>query len=452
MATMAATPIANTAFGMKPNSITFEEVELAGSQVRAWDQTRAKVMNGAPAFTHILYSMLNPRRPDQKAIFTKDVPTAATDGLYLILNPDTFFNYTLPERGFIVVHEILHCMFNHAAFFQAARIRGKVSFTDGTSLPYEENCMQHAADYVINDMIAQAIQEKDKFEGFALPKTVLHDPKLITCRDSLPDAYRKLYKSNKKPPSDDAGQGAGNEPGSFDVVLKPGTSEGKHSAVAAQERNDGQWKTTISAAMAAAKVMGKLPQSFSRAFEEILEPQVSWQDYIRGFFRRKMGGGSYNFRRPDRRLITRDPHIYAPSRAGFGAEHVVVAVDTSGSVTEKELALFFPEIAGILEDVKPAQLTVIWCDAKVHRVDQPDDVSDLIQLRAKGAPGGGGTSFVPVFKHVKEMGVKPDALVYLTDGMGEFPREEPGYPVLWGSIYPASKYPWGEVIDMPKVS
>lgn len=442
------TPIAGTTFDMKPKEITFQEVELTAAQSRAWDQTRAKVMAGAPAFTHILYSMLNPRRPGGKAIFTKDVPIAATDGLYLILNPDTFFNFTLAERGFAVIHEILHCMFNHPVFFHAARVRGKVSFTDGTSLPYEEQCMQHAADYIINDLIFQALQEKDRFEGFALMQNVLHDPKLITCKDSLPDAYRKLYKSNKKPPAD-AKPGSG--PGVFDVVLKPGTSEGKHAIVAAQERNDGQWKTTVSAAMAAAKAMGKLPGVISRAFEEILEPQVSWQDYIRGFFRRKMGGGSYNFRRPDRRLITRDPHIYAPSRAGFGAEHVVVAVDTSGSVTEKELALFFPEIAGILEDVKPAHLTVIWCDAKVRRVDQPDDVSDLIQLRAKGAPGGGGTSFAPVFEHVKEMGVKPDALVYLTDGVGTFPKEEPGYPVLWGNIFPSSTYPWGEVVNVPKV-
>jgi predicted metal-dependent peptidase len=66
--------------------------------------------------------------------------------------------------------------------------------------------------------------------------------------------------------------------------------------------------------------------------------------------------------------------------------------------------MFFGEMRGVLEDVKPENLYVIWCDAEVHRVDQVEDVGDLITLKGKGAPGGGGTSFVPVFQAVKELG------------------------------------------------
>lgn len=104
---------------------------------------------------------------------------------------------------------------------------------------------------------------------------------------------------------------------------------------------------------------------------------------------------------------------------------------------------------GILDDVRPAVIYVMWCDAMVHRVDEVHDTTDLLDLRMKRAPGGGGTAFEPVFDKVVELGIEPDALIYLTDGMGSFPKKAPLYPVMWGNIYPSSKYPWGDVVDVP---
>ena len=201
--------------------------------------------------------------------------------------------------------------------------------------------------------------------------------------------------------------------------------------------------------MNSAKVQGKLPASLDRMFGELLTPAVDWREKIQALFARKVGSGSYNWRRPDRRLIVRD--IYAPGRSGFGAGTVVVAVDTSGSIGERELDMFFAEMSGILEDVRPRQLLVMWCDAKVHRIDECEEAMDLNHIRAKGAPGGGGTSFVPVFDKIAEMGLEPDALVYLTDGYGYFPKPS-AYSVIWGNISaPGSvNYPFGDVVDVPK--
>jgi predicted metal-dependent peptidase len=183
---------------------------------------------------------------------------------------------------------------------------------------------------------------------------------------------------------------------------------------------------------------------------EVLNPQVDWREKIQALFARKVGSGSYDWRKPDRRLIVRD--IIAPGRSGFGAGTVVVAVDTSGSIGEPELQMFFAEMSGILEDVKPARLVIAWCDAKLHRVDEVDEPGDLAGVRKKGAPGGGGTSFIPVFDWMAEEGIQPDALVYLTDGYGSFPVFTPQYPVIWGNISPPGtvKYPFGDVVDVPK--
>jgi predicted metal-dependent peptidase len=77
----------------------------------------------------------------------------------------------------------------------------------------------------------------------------------------------------------------------------------------------------------------------------------------------------------------------------------------------------------------------------------PEDMRAWLKSPPKG---GGGTSFIPVFEWIREQGIEPDALVYLTDGMGSFPRHAPSYPVIWGNIYPEAKYPFGDVVDVPK--
>ena len=228
-------------------------------------------------------------------------------------------------------------MFNHPVMFHHCRTKKKIRFADGSELPYDERTMQMAADYLINDMIVQA-----KFAGVETPPDVLHDPALITYRDSLPDAYRKLYRHSPPPPSPPkGGQGPGGQasglaqPGSgspppspgqqpspsqpakkgFDIVLKPGQAQAKDPTVAEQQRSDQEWRTAVKAAHNLSKVQGKLPASLARAFEDIEEPQVDWTDRVEGFFKRRLGGGRYDFRKPDRRFIVRD--IFTPARSGL---------------------------------------------------------------------------------------------------------------------------------------
>jgi predicted metal-dependent peptidase len=199
--------------------------------------------------------------------------------------------------------------------------------------------------------------------------------------------------------------------------------------------------------MNSAKAQGKLPAAMQEFFKDLLEPQISWADKIEAFFARKVGNQSYSWSTLDRQLIVRG--IGAPGRVGYGCNTIVVGIDTSGSIGVREVETFFGEVRGILADLNPKELLIMWCDAKVHRVDEALDDMDLRGLREKGIPGRGGTSFVPVFDEIYERGLEPDALVYLTDGMGSFPDKAPAYPVLWGNVWPGSKYPFGAVVDVP---
>lgn len=410
---------------------------LTTQQEKLWSDTRTALIWHCPAFSHILYTMLDNAKSKHIAMFTKDVPIAATDGSNLILNPDTFFKYNLMQRVFITAHEIMHCIWDHLGLMHKFKRTGKVGYPDGNTLPYDPQLMNVATDLVINDCLIES-----KIGEYS--KDWLHDTSYATHKDSALDAYRKIFKQAQA-----MGGGQGNPVSGqgFDQHLAPGTSQGKDPDQAQQQRSQSEWQTQTAAAFNSAKAQGKMPAALAAAFEELLDPQVDWRDKIQAIFARKVGSGSYDWRRPDRRLIVQD--IYAPGRSGFGAEAVVVACDTSGSVGQKELDMFMGEIAGILEDVKPKRLFLVWCDAQIGRVDECDDASDLNEIRSKGAPGRGGTSFRPVFEWIAQQGLDPDALVYLTDGMGSFPDKAPSYPVIWGNTFPQSKYPFGDVIDLP---
>lgn len=410
-------------------------VKLTPAQEKMWSDTRSALLWHAPAFSHIFYTLLQNTGNKDQAVFTTDVPIAATDGANLILNPDGFFKMNLMERVFVASHEIMHCILNHMILGKQMATRGKVPYNDGKTLDYDHHQMNLAMDYVINAILLESklgSMPKDssgKQIGY-------YDPAIATSKDDFLSIYRKIYK---KPPQN-------NQTG-FDEHLDPGTSTGKDAQSACNERNQAQWDTEIQSGMAAAKAMGKLPANIERALTDVLEPKVDWREKIQALFARKIGSGSFDWRRPDRRLITRD--IYAPGRSGFGAGTVVVGIDTSGSIGPTELDMFMAEMSGILEDVRPKRLVIMWCDAAIGRVDECEDASDLMNIRAKGAPGGGGTSFIPVFEEIAKLGLQPEALVYLTDGMGSFPDKEPAYPVIWGNIYPSSKYPFGDVVDIP---
>lgn len=420
-----------------------KRVEITSAQEQAWDETRTALLWSAPAFSHILYTMMADGGPTG-AYFTDAVACAGTDDRFVFLNPETFFKYGLAERVFIVAHEISHAIMNHCGQMQTYKALGNVRYPDGATLPYREGLMGQAVDYIVNDLLIES--RVGKFNG-----EWLHDKSIATGHDQALAVFRKLYEEqeeSKKPSGNDPGSGASKpDQQGFDDHLAPGSGQGQSPMQAQQERSQTEWQTTVAAAMHAAKVQGKLPAAMEEFFKELLGPQISWADKIEAFFARKVGNQSYSWATLDRQLIVRG--VGAPGRVGYGADTIIVAIDTSGSIGIQEVETFFGEVRGILEDLNPKKLLIMWCDAQVHRTDEALDDMDLKGLRAKGVPGRGGTDFRPVFEEIANQHLEPDALVYLTDGLGAFPETAPPFPVLWGNIYPSSQYPFGDVVDVP---
>jgi predicted metal-dependent peptidase len=214
--------------------------------------------------------------------------------------------------------------------------------------------------------------------------------------------------------------------GRFDEHLPPSTDPvtGKEDLPDEQE-----FKEAIAKAAAAAKAMGKMPAGFQRMVDEILQPQVNWREHVRMLLTGRLGARHETWNRPNRRRLVLNPIVILPGRRGFGAEDVVCVVDTSGSTGQKELDSFFAEVGGVLQDVRPKRIHVVWCDAAVAGVDVVSSLDELGAVRAN-PKGGGGTDFRPPFEWVREQGLKPETLIYLTDGYGSFP-DDPGYPTVW---------------------
>ena len=118
-------------------------------------------------------------------------------------------------------------------------------------------------------------------------------------------------------------------------------------------------------------------------------------------------------------------------------KNFIIAIDTSGSTYGSVVKDYLETTFGILKKSKSFAsnfvIRIIQCDCEIQHIDvitswnQADDL-----LKNFNVYGGGGTSFVPVFKYVNNLIKyheisKLDGLIYFTDGFGEFPRSKPKY-------------------------
>ena len=125
-------------------------------------------------------------------------------------------------------------------------------------------------------------------------------------------------------------------------------------------------------------------------------------------------------------------------------QKLAVAIDTSGSINIDDFNDFFGEIHSMWRF--GAEIDVLECDA---------DVQKKYSYRGrtpKFVHGGGGTSFDPVFEHIRSNRFERyDGCIYLTDGYAPEPKIKPPCKVFWcitkdGKVGPHLKF--GRVVKM----
>lgn len=418
--------------------------DLTPKQREAWAETRIALLYSAPMFSHLLYSLMT--GPDgEQAVWTRDVPTAATDDARIIVNPDGFLSRPLGDRVFIAAHEVCHAMFRHAGLKLELSRAGKIGYSDGKVLPFIEALYEFSTDTFINKMLIEGgIGTLPPDGAKALEGTGKYSTKM-----SVLDIYRAIYEDNEKNKKDKQEEPPP-PPEGFDVHLPPGAGTGEQPQQAMDKRDDERWQSEIQAAAEAAAAQGKLPQVLKEALGVLQRAQTNYRDVIRSMLDRAVGTGGYDWRKPDRRMITRDPPIFAPGRSGFKCRLLVLVGDSSGSINTPTVNEFMAQACGLLEEMEPERILFTWCDTRTHGWQEITCDADIERVHKAGALGRGGTDFRPVFDELAEMGEEPEALIYLTDGYGRFPKEPPPYQVIWGSTTEGKvKYPFGEVVSVP---
>jgi predicted metal-dependent peptidase len=337
------------------------------------------------------------------------IPVMGTDGASLFYKPDAVKDMPQQQVMGVVAHEVLHCAFQHM-FRRRYR---------------ESEKWNKACDYVINAILLQ--------EGFSLPKSRLFNRKYSDM--SAEEVYEKL-------PTEPSGNGKGGAPGGWDfgssldpALPDPATGEAKSASAVKAASKD--WEIATKQAAHISKQQGNLPGNLSELIEDLLTPQIPWREQLWRFFsQRKPDRITWN--RPNRRLI--HTGVYLPTRRFVPTGDVVVAVDTSGSISERELQHFASEFNEIHRTLRPKKTYVLDIDTKIHSVKEYSEYdTPTFEMH-----GRGGTRFEPVFDWVRDENIMPDAIVYLTDGYASFPPPVLDIPVLWVITNHDVKPPWGE--------
>lgn len=166
-------------------------------------------------------------------------------------------------------------------------------------------------------------------------------------------------------------------------------------------------------------IPGELKNYISGLFEEE-EPKFDWKGYLRMF----AGGSRKVYTKKTRRKESRR-YPGSPGLRIKQKKHILVGIDTSGSVSNDELVEFFKEIHHMYKT--GAEVTVIQCDTAISSVEtykRPED--------GKVKVGGrGGTDFQPVVDYFNEHRRDFSCLIYCTDGEAPAPDPAPRGRTLW---------------------
>lgn len=346
------------------------------------------------------------------------IPTACTNGRDETYGREFVKKLRDQELNFVVAHENYHKMYRH--------------LTTWKKLHDEDARLANAAcDYVIN----LSLKDLDPNEQvIAMPRYTDGEMKgkgmgLIDERFRGMNAKQVFDILKQEKEEGDAGDGDGEGDGGFD-------DHDWGSAKDMPEEEKKELAREIDQAirqgiMARNKVAGTGADGADRELAELLEPKVNWREVLRDFVKATCNAkDASSWRKVNRRFLSTG--TYMPSLIGEKVGHLVVAVDTSGSVGNDELAEFLSEVKGIAEEVNPACVDLLYWGSSVvaHETYGDGEASNIVS--STRPVGGGGTSPSCISEYLKEKNIAPECVIILTDGCvgGDWGSEWTA-PTLW---------------------
>lgn len=323
------------------------------------------------------------------------LPTAATDGRNFYYNSE--FVNKLPQKQieFLVGHEVLHVVYDHM----------------GRRGDRDARLYNIAADYCVNaDLLEQRIGEKitvvpilydKKYHGMSSEQVYeLLKEESDKNKLDLESLLKQVLDDHMDEDSDGEGDGEGGN----------GSGRPKLSAEEKKQIRDEIREAVLQAAEAAGA--GNLPSGVKRLINTLTNPQLNWRELILQQVQSLLKA-DFTWSRPSRKGQGLDAIL--PGNNLATTIDVSVAIDASGSMSEKMLRDILSEVKGIMETFDDFKLNVWSFDTDVYSFEQftPDNIHDIDTYDMKG---GGGTSFECNWDFMKENQLEPKLFIMFTDG------------------------------------
>lgn len=330
-------------------------------------------------------------------------PTAATDGRNFYYN--TLFIEKLPPKQleFLVGHEVLHAVYDHM----------------GRRGDRDPMIFNVANDFAVNsDLVDQKVGERIS----VVP--MLYDSKYRGM--SSEEIYDDLMKNVKKINLDqlveqlldehlDGNDGEGDGDGDKDGKGRPRLSEEEKQQIRDEIR-----EAVLNAAQQSGA--GNLPAGVKRLIKDLTESVIDWRSLLEQQIQSTIKS-DFTWMKPSRKGWHMDAIM--PGMLPGTQIDICVAIDTSGSISERDIKDFMAEIKGIMEAYDEYKIHV-WCfDTEIYnpQIFTSENLEDIANYQPAG---GGGTDFMANYEWMKANNIEPKKFVMFTDGMpfGEWGDEQ----------------------------
>lgn len=324
--------------------------------------------------------------------------TAATDGVDTFFAEEFIDTLNPRELAFVVAHEAAHKGLQHMSRYDDM-VKANAALAN------------IAMDFVINGILAEADKNIGKLE---MPKSALYDAKFDGM--STVQVFNELRKMAK------GGKGGGGK----------GAGKPMDGHIFGRELTKSE-KEELARLGSGSKLIGNLSGGGER---NVLasEERRDWREILREWLTEMMGIGSAeaSWRSVSRRTMAHGYTLPASMSPALG--HVVVGVDTSGSISQDDLSKALGDIAGVLSSARPVELWIMYWDTKVCRVERykPEQYGAFTSS-TKPAGGGGtdGRALEQWFLNNKHE-PHPSVVIQFTDG----------YVGKWGTGLFADRTMW----------
>lgn len=347
--------------------------------------------------------------------------TLATDGRHFYYNSRFVNMLDQKEMEFGFGHEVLHCVYDHM----------------GRRDNRDPKMWNIANDYCVNtDLVDHGIGRKittieilydRKYKG--MPSEEVYD--LLMENVEMIDMDKLMDQMlDEHLDGDGEGEGEGGEGGEQtecgtcggtgedgkgnDCPDCNGTGKKGRPTISKEMRDEirDEFKEAVINAASNEPNAGNIPGNVKKMLKDLTEPQMDWRELLNLTLTSAIKD-DYTWMRPSRRGWHMDAIM--PGMNPGEEVDIAVAVDTSGSISQKMLMDFLSEVQGCMEMFTAYKIHLFCFDTSIHNPQQfnSDDIIDITDYELGGF---GGTDFEPIFDYMKEAEINPDRLICFTDG------------------------------------